>query len=249
MTLRSLALPKVQTLVVRDRRLKHIDTRVYTDLLFNPLRPIIEIARSLNCSHETIRRSVRRLIDTGWAYAHTEPNRSRGIIVVPWMPEPVERAIATELAQVRNDILYFGEWLAKCLLDWCVKDHDYRDNARPRWLVSPDDGERLELDRWYRSANVAFEFQGSQHFEKGQRFSRTGAELSRRMQLDAIKSRLCAMHKVELIELTAEDLDCYRIREKVAGKLPLIPVKETGPLFRELMGMCQSYRSRAGGFR
>ncbi|MFS8523654.1 MAG: hypothetical protein FWJ83_02225, partial [Limnochordales bacterium] len=109
------------------------------------------------------------------------------------------------------------------------KDDDFQDNARPEWLVAPPDV-RLELDRWYRGAKVAFEFQGKQHFQKGDRFVTTDAQLSQRLQYDAVKARLCAIHGVELIELTAEDLDYDALRAKLARKLPLVPLKEKGTL-------------------
>jgi len=50
----------------------------------------------------------------------------------------------------------------KCMLDMMVTDNDYHDNARPSWLTSGTGGGRMEIDRWYRSANVALEFQGPQ---------------------------------------------------------------------------------------
>lgn len=242
MTLRHLLTAAALSAIARERQLKAIDVRVYVHLLFSPLQPITEHARLLSFSRETFRRSVVRLINVGWAYAHLKPGRSRGAVIIPWVPEAVEHEVVARLAVLRNDTFPYGEWLMKCWLDLLVHDGDFQDNARPEWLITPSDGRRLEQDRWYRTANVAFEFQGRQHFQTGDRFVTSGAQLSQRMHDDVLKARPCAINGVHLIELTSEDLEHERLREVLHGKLPLVPVRERGPLFRELTGMSRSYR-------
>lgn len=244
MTLRSIILSTAMPLIAKDPSLRSQDVRVYVHLTFSPLQPITEHAQALKLSREAFRRAAMRLVDTGWAYTHIGPGRSRGMVVVPWMPDPVEEEVVAHLARMRNDIFPYGEWLMKCWLDLCIKDDDFQDNARPEWLMTPS-GKRLELDRWYRGANIAFEFQGRQHFKTGEHFVTTGAQLSERMQHDALKARLCTIHGIELIELTAQDLDYHVLREKLAARLPLVPLREKGALFRELAGMSRTYVKHA----
>lgn len=226
-----------------DTRLNTRDHRLYCHTYHQPLMTVTELARDLRISKETARRSVLRLEDTGWVYTYLPPGRSRGRLVIPWMPLQIEHHLASLLAQRRTTAQFFGEWLMRCMLDLSVKDVNFVDNAYPPWLITPNKGVRLELDRWYEAANVAFEFQGRQHFQKGDDFVQTDSQLSRRLEYDGEKIRLCSLQKVQLVEVRAFDLDFHRFRELISGKLPLIPVRESGPLFRELTGMSRQYIS------
>lgn len=243
LSLRSLMTPLVLTALGEDKRLNGRDIQTYIHIYHQPLMSVREIAIHLGCATETIRTSVGRLVDTGWAYMHIPPGRKRGSIVVPWMPVNIEEQLASALAERRASVLYFGEWLMRCLLDLFVKDLVYHDNAHPQWQTTPE-GKRLQLDRWYYAANVAFEFQGRQHFEKDNEFVKTDADLSRRFDSDGEKIRLCSLHGVQLIELRADDLDFHRLQvtlAELAGKLQIVPVRERGPLFRMITGMCRQY--------
>lgn len=236
--------PLVLTALEADKRVNGRDIKSYIHVYHRPLMSITEIAASTGCTRETIRASVARLVDAGWAYIHIPPGRIRGGFVVPWMPMTVEKQLTSALAERRASVLYYGEWLMRCLLDLCVKDLAFHDNAHPQWQTTPE-GKRLQLDRWYYSANIAFEFQGRQHFQKDNEFVKTDADLSRRFDLDGEKIRLCSLHGVELIELQAGDLDFHRIQGRLVGKLQLVPVRERGPLFRTITGMCRQYTTLA----
>lgn len=239
-SLHYLMTPLVLRAAEADKRVKARDLQTYIHAYHHPLMSISGIAASTGRSLETIRASVARLVDAGWAYIHDPPGRTRGGLIVPWMPLDVEKYLASALAERRASVQFFGEWLMRCMLDLCVKDLAYHDNAHPQWQTTPE-GKRLQLDRWYYSANVAFEFQGRQHFHKGNEFVKTDADLSRRFEYDGEKIRLCSLHGVELIELQASDLDFHRLQQKLDGKLPLIPIRERGPLFRTITGMCRQY--------
>lgn len=182
--------PLVLTALGDDRRLNARDHQ--------PLMSIGEIAARVGCATETIRTSVARLVDAGWAYLYIPSGRKRGSTVIPWMPLDVEEQLASALAERRTSVLYYGEWLMRCLVDLLVKDLAFHDNAHPQWQTTPE-GKRLQLDRWYYSANVAFEFQGRQHSEKENEFVKTDVDLSRRFDLDGEKIRLCSLHGVQLI--------------------------------------------------
>lgn len=243
LTLRSLMEERVFRALIPDRRIKDLAVRLYVHLLQNPLNTISGHAADMGITREAVRCATNRLVEHGWAYRHRERGR-RGALIIPCMPPEVELQVVAGLAQVRTEIHFYGEWLMKNVLDVTVKDRDYHDNARPQWLTTST-GNRLELDRWYRQANVAFEFQGEQHSRVDGRFVKTPEQLEQRQLYDQKKRDLCARHGIELIELTAIDLSVEQIRETVRGKLELSPVREDTPLFRELTGMCRNYVSHA----
>lgn len=237
--------PMILMAAEADKRVKARDIQTYIHAYHHPLMSIAGLAASTGRPVETLRASVARLVDAGWAYIHTPPGRTRGGLVVPWMPLTVEEQLASALAQRRSSVLFFGEWLMRCVLDLCVKDLAFHDNAHPQWQTTPK-GKRLQLDRWYYLANVAFEFQGRQHFQKDNEFVKTDADLSQRFEHDGEKIRLCSLHGVDLIELQASDLAIHSMQERLASsKLQLIPLRERGPLFRTITGMCSQYATIA----
>lgn len=250
MSLRQLLHTYVRPKAAVDRRLKPLDCRIYSLIYDRSPWTISGLAEALELTPEPVRRSVSRLEQVGWVYCHLESGRLRGRLVYPWMPPELEQFVASMLTQRRTTVAFFSEWLMRCLLDLFVPDWVFLDNAHPDWLITPQ-GVRLQLDRWYINANVAFEFQGPQHFQKGDRFVRTDDELSRRLQYDGEKIRLCSLQEIELIEVRGFELDFELLQKKVKGKLPLVPLRQTGPLFRQLLGMSRQYvnylRNRADG--
>lgn len=223
------------------QRLKDFDVRLYIHAYCKPLATVREYADTFGVTYETTRRSVKRLVDAGWAYKVKPTDGRRGRVIVPWMPPEVESQVVALLAQVRTEVRFYGEWLMKCVLDVLVDDRDFHDNAGPQWLVNPDTARRLELDRWYRNANVALEFQGKQHTRTGDRYVTTDDELAQRMHYDEMKRQICARHRIKLIEIHPTELDFDTIRARISDKLPLFPLPEQSPLLRELHGMCHSH--------
>lgn len=243
MSLRRLWTPLVLMSIERDGKLIGRDVCTFIHLYYRPLMTISQLSQSTQSPMQTVRESVRRLQDAGWIYRHTEPGQTRGGLIVPWMPRKVEQQLVLELTQRRNSVQYFGEWLMRSALDYCVKDLRYIDESSPPWLLTPQ-GRRLRLDRHHDEANVAFEFQGSQHFVKGTDFVTTDEKLSRQFGNDGEKIRLCSLHQVELIEVLPRDLEYKRIRDLVAGSLELMPPRTDGPLYAELFGMCHQYAQK-----
>lgn len=240
MSLRSLWTPLVMQSLASDRNLTGKDIQTYIHAYYNPLMSMAQLATHVGRPRQTMSGSVSRLIDAGWVYIHMNPGRTRGGLLVPWMPLQVEEKLVVLLARRRASVQFFGEWLMKNLLDLSLQHLPYYDNSHPEWLITPT-GRRLQLDRWLYDHNVAFEFQGIQHFEKDNEFVRTDHDLSRQYEHDGEKIRLCSLNKVHLVEVTAADLDYLRFRSKLEGLLPLAPVYDSGPLLREVTGMCKRY--------
>lgn len=240
MSLRRLLDTYIPSKVALDRRLMPLDIRVHLLVYDRSPWTVLALAEALEMSRESIRQSVVRLAQAGWVFTYLQPGRRRGYLVYSCLPPNVEQLVASMLTQRRTTVTYFSEWLMRCLLDFLVADRVHLDNAHPDWLITPE-GSRLQLDRWYFNADVAFEFQGPQHFQKGDLFVRTDRELSRRLQYDGEKIRLCSLQGIELVEVQGLDLEFEAFEELLRGKLPLIPVRRTGPLFRQLLGMSRQY--------
>lgn len=242
MSLRQLLSDEVLSALGRDPRLLPTDVVVYLHLFCHPPNTVYAHARQKGMSSETFRRSAKRLVQYGWA--DTIPS-GRWPIVVASMPVDVESEIAKKLNLLREEVSYVGEWLMKCLLDLLVSDTDYGDNARPSWLVSGEGSGRFELDRWYRSAKVAFEFQGIQHFRAGNAFVTDENELRARIERDLRKAAICNTEGIRLIHVTASDLSFHRMRDKIEGLLPIAHLRESRPIYRALEKMCRSYINHA----
>lgn len=222
-----------------------LDARLYLHACHHPLSTLSHHAKLLGRTYEAIRRATRRLIAAGWAFTVKPMDGRRGMLLVPWMPPDVEDEVAKALTRLRTEINFYGEWLMKCALDLLVHDRDCHDNTRPEWLTHPGTGQRLELDRLYRGANVAFEFQGQQHRAVDGHYIRNQEELERRMETDQVKRDLCEQHGVTLIEIHQEDLEFNTLLAKLGDTLPLFPLPEQGPLVRQLHAMCSTHALRA----
>lgn len=223
-----------------DMRLNSTDALVWLKLYRHRVNTISGHLRTINFARETFRRSVRKLTELGWAYT-VESANSRSLLVVPSIPPSAENLMIRELERVRNEIAFVGEWLMKCILDLVVDDHDFRDNARPAWLVSGDGSGRFELDRWYRSAKVAFEFQGSQHYQPDTSLHAGINEFQQQQWRDNLKAGICARQGIRYVEIPANELGVDFMLAKLTGLLPLRPIQTDRPLIKAIANMCLSY--------
>lgn len=245
MSLQLLTLSGILPMLAADPRLLPVDVRIYIHLFFNPLNTIRGHAKTMGLPISTVHRSISRLLKTEWAYLHGESASGKGMVAVAWMPPSHEEMIATRLQLVQHDVINKGEWYLKCILDHIVRDFDVHDNARPEWLVSGKGAGRLELDRLYRRAKVAVEFQGAQHFRRGETMNETEEKLAQQIANDNLKAAICMRNKIQLIEFTWRDLSYDKVADKLRGILPVIPVKEDGPLYTTLSRLCLSYSNYA----
>ena len=75
---------------------------------------------------------------------------------------------------------------------------------RPEWLVNPSSGERLELDGFNESLNLAFEYDGEQHERQIDHFHNK-AEFQDQQNRDQIKDKLCKKRGVRLIRVKFDE--------------------------------------------
>ena len=70
----------------------------------------------------------------------------------------------------------------------------------PNWLRNSD-GNIMELDGYCKSLNLAFEYQGEQHFSLDTYYIKDNAKLDRRKKLDKQKKRICTKKGITLIDI------------------------------------------------
>lgn len=223
-----------------DVRLNTTDVVVWLHLYRNRVNILAEHLRATNLARETFRRSVQKLISFDWAYA-VQTDNPRSSLIVPSVPPDVEKLMIHALERTKNEVAFVGEWLMKCILDIIVDDHDFRDNARPNWLVSGGGSGRFELDRWYRSAKVACDFHGSQHYSPGSTLHDGINEFQLQQWRDNVKAGICVRNGVKYVEISAKELSFDSIIEKLYGILPLRPIRMDRPLIQMISNMCVSY--------
>lgn len=226
--------------VLRDHRLPSTAKLVRVQLQTNRIGTAAEHARSLGMSPPTIRRAIRALAATDWAY-ETTGRDGRSPLIVPRLPFDAEQMVVQQLLRVRREVAFGGEWTMKSVLDATVDDRDFLDNARPDWLVPGDGSGRGELDRWYRSAKVAVEFHGMQHYRYEPRFHRGNEEFQRQVLRDNAKAGLLMRRKIAYVEIAAVDLDFDYIVDSVRDLLPIRPIRMDSVIVQTLKDMCHSY--------
>lgn len=93
--------------------------------------------------------------------------------------------------------------------------HEEFPKIRPLWLIGSK-GKRLELDGYCKKLGIAFEYQGRQHYEEHELFSR-GSSFEKRKEIDKLKRELCLKNGVILIEvpytISVEEMPSYIITE------------------------------------
>ena len=118
----------------------------------------------------------------------------------------------------------------------------YEENASPDLLLNPYTAELMELDRYYPSAAVAFEWGGDQHYE-GTDLA-TFEETVKQVGRDAMKAFICKARGIGLAIIHPEDLSLKAIEPKIPGRLPRRDLEGLEPLLAALEGLASEYRER-----
>lgn len=194
------------------------------------------LARKMNIPVSTLTAALKELIATGWVYTFPHAKSGRRIHV-DWMPPDVETRLAYEVAQLADTAANQGEFLMKSLLDIIVDDRDFLDNHRYEWLAIGTQDRALELDRWYRRAKVAIEFQGRQHFESVQ-FPTGKSNLQLQQARDRAKALACARKQIAFVEIADVELSYAALVNRLTGLLPLLEPLTQRSLFQTLVDGC-----------
>jgi hypothetical protein len=73
--------------------------------------------------------------------------------------------------------------------------------VRPQWLKNPKTGFALELDGYNADLKLAFEYQGSQHYELVDAFKMTVDTLEQSKHRDSVKRSICESNGIQILEI------------------------------------------------
>lgn len=147
-----------------------------------------------------------------------------------------------ELAKVKQRIessTFKGEAIAREWVIRLVVGRTYQINAQPLFLVNPLTSQPLHYDLYF-PPDVAFEFNGPQHYGPTEKFPDAQAAAMRKV-LDTLKLGLSVQHGVRLVIIRPEDLTLERMRAKIEGLLPLREVEEDDPVIQHLTKVSNAY--------
>jgi hypothetical protein len=200
------------------------------------------LAALTQLSPNTLKNAVAELAATGWVEL-VQPKRVGPIHFklgrAEWRRGQAE---ATAARRRLKRARFGGEALMQEYLSLLISSDQFADNARPGWLVNPQTGERLELDRYY-PPSVAFEFNGAQHYSATGRFSQEEAETQHLR--DLIKAGICLYRGVDLVIVHAADLSLQGMLHKIGSRMPLRHLAAKEPLISLLEEASLVYQAAA----
>jgi hypothetical protein len=200
-----------------------------------------ELAELAHASRNTVARAVADLVEAEWIILD-RTNRKDRIHFTLTFPGFARGLDALDQAQRRLEHADpYGQGLMQEFLSLLSSEDRFEDNAPPGFLVNPRSGERLQFDRYY-PPNVAFEFNGAQHYRKTKRFSQ--ADVIAQQERDLIKHGICAIREITLVIVHPEDLTLSKMRQKVEGLLPLRDLTGYELLIDYLESESERYRQR-----
>jgi hypothetical protein len=192
----------------------------------------------------TVKRAVSELTGAGWLQV-SRANRLHPIQFT--LVDPVEIRAEAEVSAARRRLRrakFVGEALMQEYLSLLIDSDQFTDNARPGFLVNPLTEERLELDRYY-PPDVAFEFNGTQHYAATGQF--TQEEANAQHLRDLIKAGICLYRGIRLVIIHAEDLSAQGMLRKIGQQMPLRILAGKAPLIHFLDEAGKAYGAAFAG--
>lgn len=199
-----------------------------------------ELSQLTGGAINTVKRAILELKHTGWLVTD-QPNQQAPIRFE--LLHPGDRHAARAERKI-NLAEYKGEAIMREYLNLLVASRDFEDDAAPGFLVNPLTDERLQLDRFYPTPAVAWEYNGPQHYDGTELF--TDEEALQQRGRDLIKAGICLLKGIHLEVVHAEDLTLERMQEKVGSLLPLRDLRGQGALIDYLNRRSAQYRRKAG---
>lgn len=116
--------------------------------------------------------------------------------------EPVEtRELITQFrAQPENRHKYFYEEQCRQIFEELFPGYKF-SKCRPSWLINPRTKRPLELDGYNEELQLAFEYNGPQHYHFPNQYHRTEGEWMEQKYRDLVKYQACNQHGVYLITI------------------------------------------------
>lgn len=192
--------------------------------------------------HNTLKRAMAELVGAGWVQC-SQASRLSPIGFTLGSPEQKRgRAEAVVAARRLKRARYGGEAIMQEYLSLLIDSDQFTENARPGFLVNPQTGERLELDRFYLP-NTGFEFNGAQHYHRTGQF--TQAEADAQHLRDLIKAGICLYRGIHLVIIHPEDLSLKGMIKKIGLCMPLRSLAGREPLINLLEEASLTYIASA----
>jgi hypothetical protein len=200
------------------------------------------LSRLTGTSVDALKRAVAELVAAGWLTT-TQANHKSPLSFT--LRDPLSPRLKARISAIRRKVRqaqHRGEVLLREFLNLLIDLDDYEDNASPDLLLNPYTKELMELDRYYRGAGVAVEFNGDQHYEETD--LATFEETVKQVGRDAMKAFICKARGIELAIIRPEDLTLKSIDQKLPGRLPRRDLTGMGPLVTALEELAAEYRQR-----
>ena len=184
----------------------------------------------------TLKRAVRSLAEADWL-AIEQRNRLAPIRYTFQHPDIVRM----EGAKARLSTSPFkGQALMEEFLNVIIDTRKFHDGGSEGILLNPRTSHQLQLDRHYYQHGVVFEFNGRQHYESSEHFSKE--QVAAQRERDAIKRSICGAEGVTLVVVHADDLSkngiIRRIREAgvtldgAGAPSPWLPLRRSLDMYR-----------------
>lgn len=201
-----------------------------------------QLAKQSGAGLNTVKRALDDLVASGWLETTQQTRRAP----VPFtLLDPFVARVEVEIARTERQLegsRFLGEALMRAYLSLLVDSEAFEDNATPGFLVNPLTGEGMQFDRFY-PPDVAFEFNGPQHYGATERFSEATAAGQRAR--DYMKLGICAERGIRLVVIHPEDLTLETMRRKIDPSLPRRDLTGHEALIAHLESVGRRYRLAA----
>lgn len=198
-----------------------------------------ELKQATGLHLKTLKTAVRKLVEAGWM-AFRQKNRLAPVEFELQHPDEAWKRAAERRLQRHQ---FTGQALMQEFLTLLVDSDDFVDDASAGFLVNPRTQQLLQFDRFYPLHRVAFEFNGRQHYEPTELYSKE--QVAAQRERDRTKHAICKARRITLVVVHAEDLSLEGMRRKVEGLLPLRDLGSFGRTIRYLEDVARRYRRAA----
>ena len=203
------------------------------------------LSKELRRGVKAVRKAVKQLVQASWLKLE-QANRVAPILLTARNPvrEAYEQMRASA-AKHLNRAEFLGETLMREALSLLVDSENFVDDGSVGFLVNPRTGERMQFDRYYPKHDVAFEFNGAQHYQATELYDQETADKQRAR--DAVKRDICAKNGVDLVVVHPQDLSLGQLLQKLRNLLPRLPLRNLvggESIIEFLETACANYRRR-----
>lgn len=226
-----------------DQSVSHEDRSLYMAVAYSKPTNLGDLVRKVGFGRQRVVAGCRRLVKAGWL--RLGPH-GRHLKPICWVPHKQQRVLVAELESDYDMAPLGGEFLMGSLLAFWVDCPRIISNARPDFLLNPETGERLELDRYIKGI-LGAEFNGIQHYNETRRFN--SKQVGNIQAHDLMKLGMCQKVGIPLISVATADLSVEGMRRLLPPGIPLRCVDVEEPYARGLDKVCAGYRNKVAKFQ